>query len=45
MPIKILLARQIFDATGVPTVEVDMVTELGLFRVGVPSTDTKKISE
>ncbi|CAG9781789.1 unnamed protein product [Diatraea saccharalis] len=45
MPIKILLARQIFDATGVPTVEVDMVTELGLFRVGVPSTDTKKIAE
>ncbi|KAG6452214.1 hypothetical protein O3G_MSEX007505 [Manduca sexta] len=45
MPIKILLARQIFDATGVPTVEVDMVTELGLFRVGVPSTDAKKIAE
>ncbi|CAH0716519.1 unnamed protein product, partial [Brenthis ino] len=45
MPIKILLARQIFDATGIPTVEVDMVTELGLFRVGVPSTDMKKIAE
>lgn len=45
MPIKILLARQIFDATGIPTVEVDMVTELGLFRVGVPSTDNKKLAE
>ncbi|XP_038216379.1 enolase-like [Zerene cesonia] len=41
----IVRARQIFDATGIPTVEVDMVTELGLFRVGVPSTDTKKIAE
>lgn len=45
MPIKILLGRQIFDATGIPTVEVDMVTELGLFRVGVPSTDFKKVAE
>ncbi|KPJ09009.1 Enolase [Papilio machaon] len=45
MPIKILLARQIFDSTGIPTVEVDMVTELGLFRVGVPNTDVKKIAE
>nr|ADK98422.1 enolase II [Antheraea pernyi] len=45
MPIKILLARQIFDATGVPTIEVDMVTELGLFRIGVPSTDSKKLAE
>ncbi|XP_026761789.1 enolase-like [Galleria mellonella] len=41
----IIRARQIFDATGVPTVEVDLVTELGLFRVGVPSTDVKKIAE
>ncbi|VVD01094.1 unnamed protein product [Leptidea sinapis] len=45
MPIKILLARQILDAVGTPTIEVDMVTELGLFRVGVPSTDAKKIAE
>ncbi|CAH4038896.1 unnamed protein product [Pieris brassicae] len=45
MPIKILLARQILDATGIPTVEVDMVTELGLFRIGVPSTDVKKVAE
>ncbi|CAH1647787.1 unnamed protein product [Spodoptera littoralis] len=45
MPIKLLLARQIFDATGIPTVEVDMVTELGLFRIAVPSTDVKKGAE
>lgn len=45
MPIKILLARQILDVTGIPTIEVDMVTELGLFRVGVPSTDAKKVAE
>lgn len=46
MPIKILVARQIIDVTGVPTVEVDMVTELGLFRIGVPSIEaTKKVSE
>ncbi|KAJ2954469.1 hypothetical protein O0L34_g2748 [Tuta absoluta] len=42
MPIKFLYARQIFDSMGVPTVEVDMVTELGLFRVGVPNTDVSK---
>ncbi|XP_075991368.1 enolase-like [Anticarsia gemmatalis] len=41
----IIRARQIFDATGIPTIEVDMVTELGLFRIGVPSTDTKKVAE
>lgn len=45
MPIKILLARQIFDCVGAPTLEVDMVTELGLFRVGVPNTDLKKSVE
>lgn len=45
MPIKLLLARQIFDSTGVPTIEVDMVTELGLFRIAVPSTDKKRVAE
>ncbi|KAJ2951862.1 hypothetical protein O0L34_g4103 [Tuta absoluta] len=45
MPIKFLYARQIFDSMGVPTVEVDMVTELGLFRVGVPNADVKKSAE
>ena len=32
-----LQARQIFDSRGNPTVEVDLVTELGLFRAAVPS--------
>ncbi|XP_068620011.1 enolase-like [Battus philenor] len=41
----IIRARQIFDSMGLPTVEVDMVTELGLFRIGVPNTDAKKVAE
>jgi enolase len=32
-----LHARQIFDSRGIPTVEVDLQTELGLFRAAVPS--------
>lgn len=45
MPIKLLVSRQIFDSRGLPTVEVDMVTELGLFRIGVPNTDVPKKAE
>lgn len=37
MPIKSILARNIFDSRGNPTVEVDLVTDLGLFRAAVPS--------
>lgn len=37
MPIKSIFARQIFDSRGNPTVEVDLVTDLGLFRAAVPS--------
>lgn len=37
MPIKKILARNIFDSRGNPTVEVDLVTDLGLFRAAVPS--------
>lgn len=37
MPIKSIYARQIFDSRGNPTVEVDLVTDLGLFRAAVPS--------
>ncbi|KAG7313626.1 hypothetical protein JYU34_000785 [Plutella xylostella] len=36
MPIKLLLARQVLDSSGCPTVEVDLVTELGLFRAAAP---------
>lgn len=32
-----LKARQIFDSRGNPTVEVDLVTDKGLFRAAVPS--------
>lgn len=35
--IKAVKARQIFDSRGNPTVEVDVVTEDGLFRAAVPS--------
>lgn len=37
MPIKNIFARQIFDSRGNPTVEVDLITDLGLFRAAVPS--------
>jgi len=37
MPIKSVKARQIFDSRGNPTVEVDIVTDAGRFRAGVPS--------
>ncbi|CAK4613227.1 hypothetical protein LEN26_000197 [Aphanomyces euteiches] len=37
MPIQSIKARQIFDSRGNPTVEVDIVTEKGLFRAAVPS--------
>lgn len=37
MPIKSVYARQIFDSRGNPTVEVDLTTDLGLFRAAVPS--------
>lgn len=30
-------AREIFDSRGIPTVEVDLQTELGIFRASVPS--------
>ena len=37
MPISKIFARQIFDSRGNPTVEVDVHTEIGLFRGAVPS--------
>lgn len=45
MPIKTILARQIFDSRGNPTVEVDLTTELGLFRAAVPSGASTGIHE
>lgn len=35
--IKSVKARQIFDSRGNPTIEVDITTDLGLFRAAVPS--------
>jgi enolase len=35
--IKSIKAREIIDSRGNPTVEVDVVTEGGLFRASVPS--------
>jgi enolase len=37
MAIKDIKAREILDSRGNPTVEVDLYTELGLFRASVPS--------
>jgi len=38
-------ARQIFDSRGNPTVEVDLTTNLGLFRAAVPSGASTGIYE
>ena len=35
--IKSIFAREIIDSRGNPTVEVDVVTESGMFRASVPS--------
>ncbi|KAH9400760.1 Enol-1p, partial [Tyrophagus putrescentiae] len=45
MPISKIFARQIFDSRGNPTVEVDVTTELGLFRAAVPSGASTGIYE
>jgi len=37
MSIKSIHAREILDSRGNPTVEVDLCTELGMFRASVPS--------
>nr|AAQ54613.1 Gly d enolase-like protein [Glycyphagus domesticus] len=45
MPIQKVYARQIFDSRGNPTVEVDVTTDLGLFRAAVPSGASTGIYE
>mmetsp|Transcript_11913 Transcript_11913/g.19264 ORF Transcript_11913/g.19264 Transcript_11913/m.19264 type:complete len:436 (+) Transcript_11913:89-1396(+) len=45
MPIKSIHAREILDSRGNPTVECDLVTELGLFRAAVPSGASTGIHE
>jgi enolase len=43
--IKDIKAREIFDSRGNPTVEVDILTELGVFRAAVPSGASTGIYE
>jgi enolase len=43
--IKDIIAREIFDSRGNPTVEVDVKTELGVFRAAVPSGASTGIYE
>lgn len=45
MPLQKIHARQIFDSRGNPTVEVDLVTDKGLFRAAVPSGASTGIYE
>ncbi|EFA09610.1 enolase [Tribolium castaneum] len=43
--VKKIQARQIFDSRGNPTVEVDLVTDLGLFRAALPSGASTGVHE
>ena len=43
--INALKARQIFDSRGNPTVEVDLTTNMGVFRAAVPSGASTGIYE
>lgn len=45
MSIKKIHARSIYDSRGNPTVEVDLWTDKGLFRAGVPSGASTGIHE
>ena len=45
MSILKIHARSIFDSRGNPTVEVDLFTDKGMFRAGVPSGASTGIHE
>ena len=45
MAISKIHARQIFDSRGNPTIEVDLVTNKGIFRAAVPSGASTGIHE
>jgi enolase len=45
MSVKSIKARQIYDSRGNPTVEVDLITDKGLFRAGVPSGASTGVHE
>lgn len=39
-----IIARQILDSRGIPTVEVDLFTNKGMFRASAPSGDPAGMS-
>jgi len=43
--VNAIKARQIFDSRGNPTVEVDLTTNMGVFRAAVPSGASTGIYE
>ena len=45
MSIKKIHARSIYDSRGNPTVEVDLQTDKGLYRAGVPSGASTGVHE
>ncbi|XP_043286564.1 enolase-like [Venturia canescens] len=45
MPIQRVKARQIFDSRGEPTLEVDLITDIGLLRSSIPSVQTPNPNE
>ena len=45
MSIRKIVARSIYDSRGNPTVEVDLFTDKGMFRAGVPSGASTGIHE
>ncbi|KAE9547587.1 hypothetical protein FO519_009201 [Halicephalobus sp. NKZ332] len=45
MSIVRVFARQIYDARGIPTVEVDLITDKGVFRATVPSGGSVEVYE
>lgn len=45
MSIKKIHARSIYDSRGNPTVEVDLYTDKGMFRAGVPSGASTGVHE
>lgn len=45
MPIQRVKARQIFDSRGEPTLEVDLITDIGLLRSSIPSVQIANPNE
>ncbi|XP_076686141.1 enolase [Andrena cerasifolii] len=45
MPIQKIKARQIFDSRGDPTLEVDIITDVGLLRSSVPAVLSPSLNQ